>query len=169
MAYRNIPLIDNHIAILEANGFPVTTTPNRSYIITRIPLPREGLWRDHNGKIITHAQVLIPIPPNYPYDYPGVGISHPEYGIHIQPLTVNGKELRHMYSCNCKYGKVGWKWLCFEKLKWNPHKDNLYTIVTAIIASMQDRYNHVIRSTHRQATTSNNVGFFDAIKDLFGF
>jgi len=165
MIYRNIPLIDAHIKLLEINGFPVITAYDRSYIVTSIPLPRRGTWRNGKGEIVTRAQILIPIPPNYPYEYPGEGFSHPEYAIHIEPIMVNGKNLRHVYDCNCKYGKRGWKWLCFEELKWDPSKDNLYTLVVTVIASMGARYEGKIDPQANQGSGN----FFDFIKNLFEF
>ena len=92
-----------------------------------------------------HSHILILMPPYYPQTPPGLST---QYGIFVRGgIKRNGQHLqceRDQYHWNCAHSrddlrKKDWAWWCFAKLhSWDPHRDNLLTILVILAETLQN-------------------------------
>ena len=120
---------------LASQGFNIKVYNNfRRVVIEGLELQGDG-WTDFNGNPIRFTSVMIDLPEDFPMSVPGVGFAHPNKAIHIPAIKYNGKPLKNLYECQHK----PWRWLCFQKIVWDPQIDNLITLLQIIEKSIYDR------------------------------
>ena len=68
-----------------------------------------------------YIEVLLTLPRGYPTDPPGVGDSH----VYVPAGLLYHGRVPEDYHENCKLSYPGWAWWCYEKIDWNPCKDDL--------------------------------------------
>jgi hypothetical protein len=72
----------------------------------------------------------VEIPDDYPESPPGVGGSHI---LVPSDLRFRGREPKDFHPWA---GPDGWAWWCYERIDWDPCRDNLITLLEVIRAHM---------------------------------
>ncbi len=89
------------------------------------------------GYSTPHTQLLIEIPADYPSSPPGIGNSR----LYVPPtLTYRGRRLRALHpDVQPKFPTPGfgpWAWWCYNRIQWDPMRDNLATFVEMVRADL---------------------------------
>ena len=78
------------------------------------------------------TEVLMGIPSDYPCSPPGIG----KHRIYVpRDLRYRGRRLADLHS-ETTPGWGSWAWLCYQWIKWNPHRDNLLSLMEMVRADL---------------------------------
>ncbi|HUX00694.1 MAG: E2/UBC family protein [Phycisphaerae bacterium] len=80
----------------------------------------------------SYIDVLVEIPWDYPCSPLGVGGSH----VFVPPdLRYRGRTLRDLHP-EITPGWGRWAWFCYERVAWDPYRDNLVTFLETVRADL---------------------------------
>ena len=104
-------------------GCRVDAPRDLSYVIVRDVKLGAGWNREA-------TDVLIEIPKDYPLTGPG----QPPYGVYLEEGLLRHGGWPEHYHVNGN--RPGWAWWCYEGIRWDPHRDDLITMLEAIRADL---------------------------------
>jgi len=112
----NHAILDEHLKALSQNHVLSVSDDARWLVVHEFALPP--------GYSRASTNILIEIPRDYPLTPPGVACR-----TYIDPdLRFRGETLRDLYARDVPpWGR--WGWLCYQDIRWNPHRDNLLTFI----------------------------------------
>ena len=87
--------------------------PLDAVLVTALPLPGPGVWRDGASVEVRSAPLLIGVDlEHYPKNGTWFDTAYSRCAIHVPHMTYERKKLTHL--CDCDLSDLGWCWLRFE-------------------------------------------------------
>jgi hypothetical protein len=122
----NKPILKQHLLALS-RAVTVDVYNDLQYCIARNVLVPPGFNR-------RRLDIWITIPRNYPLSAPGLSPNR----IYLPKglLCSNGEEPEDYHP---DIGPDGWAWWCFERISWNPSRDDFITLIELLRATMTDQ------------------------------
>ncbi|TWU20725.1 E2/UBC family protein [Bythopirellula polymerisocia] len=122
--------LEHDLRNLSCAGFSLWVDERRRFVIVehvQLPLGYDRHW----------IPVLIELPRSYPMVPPGVGGNR----VYIpKGMRFLGSLLQDVHpACTPNFITPGWRdwaWLCYEKIDWNPLRDDLITFIELIRANL---------------------------------
>ena len=111
-------------------AFPLLVGDESEFVIVRdVRLPA--------GYNRTSIDLLLELPPDYPISPPGIG----SYRAYIRPgLRYRGHDLEDLHTFQTPDvdtpGFAPWAWLCYQRIDWQPHRDDLIKFVEMVRADL---------------------------------
>ena len=122
----NIEIFERDVRALSY-AYPVRVEDDMSEIVVRGFNPPPG----YNWEFIP---VRLEIPPDYPESPPGVGDSH----VYVpRGLRYRGRKPKDYHEDEGPSGF--WAWWCYEKIDWDPCRDDLITFFELLRAHMTEQ------------------------------
>ena len=121
----NIPILEEQLSALSC-AYPVDVAEDYSHIIVRDFETPPGYNR-------STIDVRIGIPEDFPVSPPGLA---PHWICLPEGLRFKGKKPKDYHP---GIGPRGWAWWCFERIEWDPCRDDLITLIEILRATMTEQ------------------------------
>ncbi len=125
-----MPRLLDDLYDLSSAGFSLCIDDDYRFVIVDDVL----LPRGYNHRTIP---VLIELPERYPMTPPGVGADRVYVPKKLRYRHSKIEDVhRHVGSTYSTPGWGPWAWLCYERIEWNPWRDNLITFIEMLRANL---------------------------------
>ena len=109
---RNMAILEDHLRMLSV-GYPISVSDDYNWLrVNHFLLPP--------GHDRSRTDILVEVPHDYPLSPPGVRA-------HMylpRSLRFQGRKLKDLHPWITP-GWGDWAQMCFEWIRWNPHRDDL--------------------------------------------